>query len=47
MNGDVVEGEEETESMPAWSFPPVLEDFDLIESDIDPSELEAIFADKR
>lgn len=32
---------------PVWKFPPVLEDFDLMESDVDPSELEEIFADER
>lgn len=30
-----------------WSFPPELEEFDLMESETDPSELEQIFADDR
>ena len=30
-----------------WSFPPVLEDFDLMETEADPAELEQIFADER
>ena len=30
-----------------WTFPPVLEDFDLMESDVDPSQLEEIFSDDR
>ena len=30
-----------------WSFPPVLDDFNLMESEVDPAELEAIFADDR
>ena len=30
-----------------WSFPPVLDDFNLMESDVDPTELERIFADER
>ena len=42
-----VEEEEEEESSHRWSFPPVLEDFDLMESDVDPSLLEEIFADER
>lgn len=32
---------------PQWTFPPVLEDFDLMESDIDPSQLEDVFSDDR
>ena len=38
---------ENGEDKKRWSFPPVLDDFNLMESDIDPSELEAIFADER
>ena len=30
-----------------WNFPPKLEDFDLMKTDIDPSELELTFADER
>ena len=30
-----------------WSFPPVLDQFDLMETDTDPSELEDIFNDER
>jgi hypothetical protein len=30
-----------------WSFPPVLEDFDLMETEADPADLEQIFADER
>ncbi|CAI8006001.1 Multiple PDZ domain protein [Geodia barretti] len=30
-----------------WSFPPLLEDFDLMNSDMDPAELEQLFADDR
>ena len=30
-----------------WSFPPELEEFDLMESDADPSELEQMFTDER
>ena len=30
-----------------WNFPPQLEDFDLMDTDTDPTELEAIFADER
>ena len=30
-----------------WNFPPKLEDFDLMEIDIDPTELELLFADER
>lgn len=39
--------EEETDTAPRWNFPPVLEDFDLMSSDVDPSQLEEIFEDKR
>lgn len=31
----------------SWSFPPLLEEFDLITSDVDPCQLEEIFADDR
>ena len=30
-----------------WSFPPELEDFDLVSTDIDPAELELLFSDDR
>ncbi len=30
-----------------WSFPPVLDQFDLMETDTDPAELENIFTDER
>ena len=38
-----VEGDE----VQQWSFPPKLEEFNLMDSDADPSELEAIFSDER
>lgn len=41
---DMGEGGAETKR---WSFPPVLDDFNLMESDVDPTELERIFADER
>lgn len=46
VNGDVamVNG---THKKARWSFPPQLEDFDLMETDADPAELEQIFADER
>lgn len=43
---EVGEGENGVETK-RWSFPPVLDDFNLMESDVDPSDLEAIFADDR
>lgn len=39
--------EEEEDDQPNWQFPPVLDEFNLIDVDVDPSTLEAIFADKR
>ena len=30
-----------------WSFPPVLDQFDLMDTETDPTELEAIFTDER
>ena len=45
-----VEGESdpiEVLSSPVWKFPPALDDFDLMESDVDPSQLEDIFVDDR
>lgn len=39
--------EEEGAGSKRWSFPPVLDDFNLMESDVDPTDLEAIFADDR
>ena len=47
-----VDGEPESDpsavpSSPVWNFPPVLEEFDLMESDADPTQLEEIFADDR
>ncbi len=50
LERNVVEEEEEpsvVRSSPVWNFPPTLEDFDLMESDIDPSQLEDMFADDR
>ena len=43
----VENGEVESEDKRRWSFPPVLDDFNLMESDADPTDLEAIFADDR
>ena len=37
----------EEEEPRKWSFPPVLEEFNLMDSDVDPSELEETFADDR
>lgn len=48
--GEEEEQEEEVEQCEVpqrWSFPPVLEDFDLMSTDVDPSQLEDIFADSR
>lgn len=39
--------EEEGVGSKRWSFPPVLDDFNLMESDVDPTDLEAIFSDDR
>ena len=48
VNGEVVKEEEVGEKeKKRWSFPPEFEDFDLVESDVDPAELEQIFADNR
>ena len=41
------EEEGETDAEQRWNFPPVLEDFDLMSSDVDPTQLEEIFEDKR
>ena len=41
-----MENESEPDSI-KWNFPPVLEDFDLMESDVDPSQLEDYFNDPR
>ena len=41
------EEEEFAESKRRWSFPPVLDDFNLMESEADPTDLEAVFADDR
>ncbi len=43
------EQEEELEDMKRkrWSFPPILDDFDLMTTEKDPAELEDIFADQR
>ena len=30
-----------------WNFPPILEEFNLMDSDVDPSMLEDLFQDKR
>lgn len=30
-----------------WNFPPTLEEFNLMDSDVDPSMLEDLFQDKR
>ena len=38
---------EEKEDSRRWSFPPVLDEFDLMVTDKDPSELEDIFSDDR
>ncbi len=47
-NGVEDECDDDDDVIPArWVFPPVLEDFDLMESDMDPSQLEEIFADDR
>ena len=40
VNGD-------THKKGRWSFPPQLEDFDLMSTDIDPAELELMFSDDR
>ena len=49
VNGDsdvaMVNGN--TQEKNRWSFPPKLEDFDLMKTNIDPSELEMIFLDER
>ncbi len=38
---------EEVSSEGEWKFPPVLDQFDLMETETDPTELEAIFMDER
>ena len=45
-SADVVE-EVEEDDQPNWQFPPVLDEFNLIDVDVDPATLEEIFADKR
>ena len=45
-NVDLVE-EAEEDDHPNWQFPPVLDEFNLIDVDVDPSTLEEIFADRR
>ena len=53
VNGEVDGGESVamvnggTHKKSRWSFPPELEDFDLMLTEIDPSELEHIFVDDR
>lgn len=44
---DGLVGLEEEEDHCRWSFPPVLDEFDLMETDKDPSELEDMFSDDR
>ena len=46
-NVDVVEEVVEEDDQPNWQFPPVLDEFNLIDVDVDPAILEEIFADKR
>ena len=41
------EEEEKGEEPRQWSFPPVLEEFNLMDSDVDPGELEDTFSDDR
>ncbi|KAL5487294.1 hypothetical protein EMCRGX_G019877 [Ephydatia muelleri] len=47
VEDDVQEEKEEEEEEKHWSFPPVLEEFNLMDSDVDPCDLEDIFADNR
>ena len=50
VNGEVDGGEVAMvngDAKKRWSFPPELEDFDLMSSDVDPAELEQMFADDR
>ena len=46
-SADHVAAQEEEVRKKRWSFPPVLDDFNLMESDVDPADLEAIFTDDR
>ena len=46
-NVDVVAEEVEEDDQPNWQFPPVLDEFNLIDVDVDPAILEEIFADRR
>lgn len=47
-NGVHLPKEEEREGERSkWNFPPVLEDFDLMETEADPDELEGLFNDER
>ena len=45
VKGDVKSSVQEEEKH--WSFPPVLEEFNLMDSDVDPCDLDEIFADSR
>ena len=47
MDGDVIAMVNGRLEKSRWSFPPELDDFDLMESDADPTELEQMFADDR
>ena len=47
VDGDVVAMVNGRLEKSRWSFPPELEEFDLMESDADPTELEQMFADDR
>ena len=47
VNGEAVNEGETSGQRNRWSFPPMLEDFDLMESEVDPADLEQIFADNR
>ena len=51
MEGEGLEGMDEegegVEEYHRWSFPPQLDEFDLMETDVDPGELELIFEDER
>ena len=47
LENEVEEAKGENKAEGRWSFPPVLEEFNLMDSETDPAELEVIFADER